>query len=187
VERAWPNIEVAPEGVKIVDGSFEFRPLDSAWSVQHIPSSIATWRRDELVGGAMLKRLPCHAARVVVAVLLAACAARHPVTTAAEDPAPPPPLLVPVILDVENHNWADVILYVLHDGRSTRLTQVSAAHDLSIEIPPQLQGEMGIIRLAVRRIGGRDSYVSESISLRGGPSVRLTIESNITRSSVGVW
>jgi hypothetical protein len=79
------------------------------------------------------------------------------------------------------------VLYVVHDGQQTRLTNVGAAHDVSVEIPPQLQGQMGIIRLAVRRIGGRDSYLSESISLRGGPSVRLTIESNISRSSVGVW
>jgi hypothetical protein len=91
------------------------------------------------------------------------------------------------MLDVENHNWADVVLYVLHDGKQSRLTQVGGAHDVSVEIPPQLQGDTGIIRLAVRRIGGRDGYVSESISLRGGTSVRLTIESNISRSSVGVW
>jgi hypothetical protein len=94
---------------------------------------------------------------------------------------------VPVVLDIENHNWADVVLYVLHDGRQTRLAQVGAAHDASVEIPPRLQGQMGVIRLAVRRIGGKDGYVSESISLRGAPSVRLTIESNISRSSIGVW
>ena len=152
--------------------------------MQHIGAFGATQRRDEKVGGPMLLRLPGLAARASVAILLAACAGRHNVAQN-EDPAPPP--ATPVVLDVENHNWADVVLYVLHDGRQTRLTQVAAAHDLSIEIPPQLQGETGMIRLAVRRIGGRDSYVSESISLRGGPSVRLTIESNIGRSSVGVW
>jgi hypothetical protein len=128
--------------------------------------------------------LPGIAARLGLAFLFAACAGRQQVDPATDPPAPP---AVPVILDVENHNWADVVLYVVHDGRQTRLTSVGAAHDLSVEIPPQLQGEMGIIRLAVRRIGGRDSYLSESISLRGGPSVRLTIESNISRSSVGVW
>jgi hypothetical protein len=117
-------------------------------------------------------------------LLLAACAARPKVEQA---PEPTPPPLVPVVLDIENHNWADVVLYVLHDGRQTRLTQVGGAHDVSVEIPPRLQGQMGVIRLAVRRIGGKDGYVSESISLRGAPSVRLTIESNISRSSIGVW
>jgi hypothetical protein len=132
----------------------------------------------------MMLRLPRFAARIGLVLLLAACAGRHRIDQAADPPAPP---AVPVVLDVENHNWSDVVLYVVHDGRQTRLTQVVAAHDLSIEIPPELQGQMGVIRLAVRRIGGRDSYLSESISLRGGQSVRLTIESNLTRSSVGVW
>jgi hypothetical protein len=93
----------------------------------------------------------------------------------------------PVTLEVENHNWADVVLYVLHDGVQTRFTQVAAAHNLSIEIPERLQGQMGVIRIAARRIGGTDSYVSQAISLRGNSAVRFTIESNLNRSSVGVW
>jgi hypothetical protein len=101
----------------------------------------------------------------------------------------PPPTLFqdPVVLEVENHNWADVILYILHDGVRTRFTQVAAAHKVSVEIPAELQGQMGIIRVSARRIGGTDSYVSEAISLRGSSAVRLTIESSLGRSSIGVW
>lgn len=93
----------------------------------------------------------------------------------------------PITLEVENHNWADVVLYVLHDGVQTRFTQVAAAHNLSIDIPERLQGQMGVIRIAARRIGGTDSYVSQAISLRGNSAVRFTIESNLNHSSVGVW
>src|SRR3954462_2849417 len=42
---------------------------------------------------------------------------------------------VPVRLEVENHNWAVVILYVVHDGERTRVPQVVAAHNISVEIP----------------------------------------------------
>jgi len=94
---------------------------------------------------------------------------------------------VPVVLEVENHNWADVILYVVHDGVQTRLAQVAAAHTLSMEIPEHLLGQMGVIRIAARRIGGTDNYVSQAISLRGNTSVRFTIESSLSRSTVGVW
>src|SRR6185295_5871567 len=94
---------------------------------------------------------------------------------------------VPVVLEVENHNWADVVLYVVHDGVQTRCLQVAAAHNASIEIPERLQGQMGVIQIAARRIGGTDSFVSQAISLRGNSSVRLTIESSLSRSSVGVW
>jgi hypothetical protein len=117
------------------------------------------------------------------ATLLAACARGRTI--------PEPPALVappdPVVLEVENHNWADVVLYVVHDGVQTRFAQVAAAHNVAIEIPPKLQGQMGVIRIAARRIGGTDSFVSQAISLRGNSAVRLTIESSLSRSSVGVW
>ncbi len=124
---------------------------------------------------------------IVSGLLLLACAGRHPVTTdslaeASETIAPEP-----VVLEVENHNWADVILYVVHDGVQTRFTQVAAAHNLSIEIPPRLQGQMGVIKIAARRIGGTDSFVSQAISLRGNSAVRVTLESSLSHSSVGVW
>jgi len=121
---------------------------------------------------------------VVLGALLPGCSHSVPVQGYTEpDPAPP----TPVVLEVENHNWADVVLYVLHDGIQTRFAQVAAAHNASIEIPSQLQGQMGIIRIAARRIGGTDSFVSQSISLRGNSAVRFTIESNLNHSSVGVW
>lgn len=104
-----------------------------------------------------------------------------------DTPATPPVALGPVVLEVENHNWADIVLYVLHDGVQTRFTQVAAAHNVSIEIPERLHGQMGVIRIAARRIGGNDSYVSQAISLRGNSAVRFTIESKLDRSSVGVW
>jgi len=132
----------------------------------------------------MFVRVIAFVPRLAVAVVLLGCAGRKHSDELASVAAVP---VTPIVLEVENHNWADVVLYVLHDGVQTRLTQVSAAHDLAIEIPPQLQGEMGIIRFALRRIGGKDSFVTESISLRGGSAVRLTIESNINRSTVGVW
>jgi hypothetical protein len=120
----------------------------------------------------------------VAASLLSACVGRHRASEEAPSPSAAP---APVVLEVENHNWADVVLYVVHDGVQTRFALITAAHDLSIEIPAQLQGQMGMIRLAAHRIGGNDSYISPEISLRGSSAVRFTIESSLSRSSVGVW
>jgi hypothetical protein len=135
----------------------------------------------------MARRRTALASWFIVSGLLLSCAGRHPVTTDSLAEAPETISAEPVILEVENHNWADVILYVVHDGVQTRFTQVAAAHNLSIEIPPRLQGQMGVIRIAARRIGGTDSYVSQAISVRGSTAVRLTIESSLNHSSVGVW
>lgn len=118
-----------------------------------------------------------------VAFLVSACAGRtHP-----SDLAEPTTSSDVVTLEVENHNWADVNLFIIHDGIETRFAQVSAAHDVSIEIPEKLRGQMGVIRLAARRIGGTDSFLSQAISLRGNTEVRFTIESSLAHSSVGVW
>jgi hypothetical protein len=153
----------------------------------HIPPSAATWRRDVGVGEYMIARRNTLASYFLVCSFLIACAGRHPTPEAltANDPEAAAP--EPVILEVENHNWADVVLYVVHDGVQTRFTQVAAAHNLTIEIPPRLQGQMGVIRIAARRIGGTDSYISQAVSIRGSTAVRLTIESSLNHSSLGVW
>lgn len=130
-----------------------------------------------------------HSASFALAILFTASlpACSRSIHVKDYDDAVPVSVAGPVTLEVENHNWADVVLYVLHDGVQTRFTQVAAAHNLSIEIPERLQGQMGVIRIAARRIGGTDSYVSQAISLRGNSAVRFTIESNLNHSSVGVW
>jgi hypothetical protein len=139
----------------------------------------------------MTGRRTTLASYFVASSLFLACAGRHPVTTASlADTAAADTLAVaadPVVLEVDNHNWADVVVYVVHDGIQTRFTQVAAAHKVSIEIPPRLQGQMGVIRIAARRIGGTDSYVSQALSIRGSSAVRVTIESSLNHSSVGVW
>jgi hypothetical protein len=147
--------------------------------------SAATYRRGAGVGVHMKVRRTILASSLLAAAVLSACARRQPI---AEEPVPvPPPPADAVVLEVENHNWADVVLYVVHDGVHTRFAQVPGARNVSMKIPPQLQGQMGVIRIAARRIGGTDSFVSQAISLRGNSSVRFTIESSLSRSSIGVW
>jgi hypothetical protein len=93
----------------------------------------------------------------------------------------------PVVLEFENNNWADVVLYIVHDGQTSRLLLVTATHTGEVGIPPHLQGQGGLFRIIVKRVGGRDMYTSDPISLRTGHTVHLTIESDIARSSIGVW
>jgi hypothetical protein len=153
--------------------------------MQHIGVIAATWRRGVGVGEIMTVRRTTLASYLIAAAFLSACSRRHAIT---EEPAPASTSPADaVVLEVENHNWADVVLYVVHDGVHTRFAQVAAARNVSMTIPPQLHGQMGVIRIAARRIGGTDSFVSQPISLRGNSAVRFTIESSLSRSSVGVW
>jgi hypothetical protein len=125
------------------------------------------------------------AACLAVSLLLAGCA-RHRIE---DNPqlAEPQPVSGPIVLEVENHNWSDIVLFVIHDGRTHRLAQIAAARDQSFEIPSHLIGDQGLIRLGLHRIGGRDDYRTEAISVRTGNTIRLTIEGKLEHSSVGVW
>jgi hypothetical protein len=123
-------------------------------------------------------------ATVAGASISGACARPHPASNLTPEQSPSGG---PVVLEVENHNWSDINIYVLHDSRRHRLTTVTAATDLSIELPLAYQGETGVFRLVIYRIGGRDSFTTEPISIRTGYTVRLTVESDLQRTSVGVW
>jgi hypothetical protein len=92
-----------------------------------------------------------------------------------------------LVLEVENHNWSDIIVYIAHDGVTSRFATVTATTNASLPIPSHLVGATGVLRLAVHRVGGNDQYASEPVTVRTGSTVRLTVESRLTRSSVAVW
>ena len=121
-----------------------------------------------------------------LASLLSACAGRTPATTGNELDAPQA-FTGPVMLQVENHNWSDVVLFIIHDGRTNRFAQIAAARDGSFEIPSRFLGDQGAIRLGLHRVGGRDDYRTEVVSVRTGDTIRLTIEGKLEHSSIGVW
>jgi len=92
-----------------------------------------------------------------------------------------------LVLEIENHNWSDVVIFILHDGRSARLAQVTAGRSLSVPLLARHISPMGTFQIAVHPIGGSSDYRSESLSARTGTTVRLTVENTVGRSSVAVW
>lgn len=133
----------------------------------------------------------------IVAVAGLACASAH---QASEEAEVPPNVLA---LEVENRNWSDVEIYLIHDGTRERFTQITAAKSVTVAIPRRLISSNGTIQLQVHRIGGHDDtfapvggpqfatapddYVSPVVSVRTGYTVELTLEDDLNRSTVGVW
>jgi hypothetical protein len=113
-------------------------------------------------------------------VVAAACAGHH------ADPNVPPSD-DDLVLQVDNHNWSDVLIYILHDGRQTRFIQVTGAKSVAEPIPFELISANGTIRLLVHRIGGSDDYLSPPVSVRNGRTIALTLEGQLHMSTVGVW
>ena len=89
--------------------------LDTAWFMHHIGASVATWRRDVGVGENMMARRTTLASYFAVCSFLLACAGRHPTPEALAADDSPAVAPEPIVLEVENHNWADVVLYVVHE------------------------------------------------------------------------
>jgi hypothetical protein len=125
----------------------------------------------------------------VLAASTAACAAHRAAHRAAPADARADSMLAAeqLVLEIENHNWSDVVIFILQDGRSSRLAQVTAGRSISVPLLARHVSPMGTFQLAVHPIGGSSDYRSESLSARTGNTVRLTVENSVARSSVAVW
>jgi hypothetical protein len=128
--------------------------------------------------------LRCSILALLSSVAVLACSHSNPATTT---PAVEAAQVDSLVLEVENHNWSDIVVSVTHDGVVSRLTQVTANANTKLPIPSHLVGSQGILRLSVRRIGGNDTFASEPLSVRTGSTLRLTVESRVATSSVAVW
>lgn len=129
--------------------------------------------------------------RVAISWLLASAGATLVLACTSHGGGSPGEASVPLdqlALEVDNHNWSDVALWIDHDGRRERFLVVGAAHSVVQAIPATLVGSDGTLRFVAHRIGGgSDFYVSPKVSVRTGYTIALTLEDNLQRSSVGVW
>lgn len=130
------------------------------------------------------------ASAATVALLLAAvwlaipgCFLRRHRTATREEPA----LVADITLSVTNHNFLDVVVYVLHDGQRTRVGTVTGSSTQVFTLPRRLLGQGGEIQLYGDPIGSEDYALTELLLVHPGQYIEWTLESNLRRSSVGVY
>lgn len=92
-----------------------------------------------------------------------------------------------VTLQVTNHNYLDVIVYVVHDGQRTRIGMVTGSTSQVFTLPPRLLGQAHEIRLYGDPIGSEDFALTELLLVQPGQYIEWTLESDLRRSSVGVF
>ncbi|MEO5588900.1 MAG: hypothetical protein ABIS03_04880 [Gemmatimonadaceae bacterium] len=93
----------------------------------------------------------------------------------------------PVTLSVTNHNWLDVVIYVVNSSEKIRVATVTAAGSGEVIVPRRALRHGGQIRLLVHAVGNPVTFTSEAIVAKPGSTVEWTIESDLHRSSVAVW
>ncbi len=111
-------------------------------------------------------------ARAALALLLLApaCASGH---APAEQGSPAPD--DPVVLDVANHTWSDVDVYILASSLRARVGNVDSQGDVEIHVPRDLWA-YGTIQVRVEPVGGAAPYVTDAIGIHGGQRIRVSVE-----------
>ena len=125
---------------------------------------------------------------LLVAFPLAGLACHHaaPAPTPAPAPASDDPS-ADIALEIANHNWLDVIIYVVRDGQPTRVGIANASSSASFTLPARLLGQGREIRLWGHPIGGTGGTLTETVVVQPGQWIEWTLESDLNRSAIGVY
>ncbi|HET9982788.1 MAG TPA: hypothetical protein VFQ38_04360 [Longimicrobiales bacterium] len=97
-----------------------------------------------------------------------------------EEPAPEP-----ITLRVTNHNWSDVVIYVLPSGSRIRLGSVVTGQQADFVLPLNYTPN-GVMSLLVDPIGSRETFRTGNILVSPGQQVELVIENQLSTSSWSV-
>lgn len=88
---------------------------------------------------------------------------------------------------VENRNFQDVVIWVLHDGIRSRLGTVTATSSANFVMKSQVLRQAGMLQFAAHAVGeGRRIFVSDPIAVQPGQRVEWILESGFERSSLTV-
>lgn len=83
-----------------------------------------------------------------------------------------------VAVNVENQNFLDMNVYLVRSGQRIRLGTVPGLTSRVLMLRPEYVGYGAELRFEVHPIGGRADPISETISVRPGDVIHLTIPPN---------
>lgn len=90
-------------------------------------------------------------------------------------------------LRVDNRNWQNVDIQVLHRGIQSHLGSVNASAVTEIVFPKYLLSDLGEVELIAHAIGTPYTIRTQVIVLKPGTEVRWTLETDLSRSSIAVY
>jgi len=105
----------------------------------------------------------------------------------APEPDPDGTWVGDVPVQVVNHHWLDVTVYVIHDGQRTRLGVAGGNAETQMVLPSRLLGVGGDIQLYGDPIGSSEKAVTEVLVVHPGQFIAWSLEWGLERSSVGVY
>jgi hypothetical protein len=113
-----------------------------------------------------------RAPAAVALVVLAVGAACHRPAAAPLNPR------AEVAVTVDNQNFLDMDVFIIRGGQRLRLGMVPGISSRILMVRPELIGYGTEVQFEVHPIGGRGNPITETISVRPGDVIRLTIPPN---------
>jgi hypothetical protein len=92
-----------------------------------------------------------------------------------------------VALEVENHGWSDIVIYLVRGTAADRLGMVGALNTETFVFPYRKLGVGSDVRLRAYTIGGPRAFTSENVLIQPGQWIKWTLESDLTRSFLAVY
>jgi hypothetical protein len=92
-----------------------------------------------------------------------------------------------ISVEVESHHWSDIVIYLMNGNQSQRLGMVAGVSTNYFVFPYRQLAAGGKVRLRAHPVGGRGSFTSEDLLVQPGQSVKWTLESDLSRSSLAVY
>ena len=120
-------------------------------------------------------------ALIVLSIAVFACSSHR--GRPAARPEPP----ADVTLQVTNHNFLDVTVFVLHDGQTLRVGLVTGSSTQSFTLPGRMVALSHELALLGQAVGSRAVARTETLLVQPGQRIEWTLESDLRRSSVGVY
>ena len=100
---------------------------------------------------------------------------------------PPSPSDSEVLLEVENHHWNDIVVYLMNGTQSQRLGTVSGVSTDRFVFQYRQIATGGKVRLKAQPVGGQPSFTSEDVVIQSGQGIKWTLESDLKRSHLTVY
>jgi hypothetical protein len=91
------------------------------------------------------------------------------------------------VLEIENHHWSDIVVYLMNGTQSQRLGTVSGASTDRFVFPYRDLATGGKVRLRAHPVGGRGSFTSEDVVIQSGQGLKWTLEGDLKRSTLIVY
>lgn len=92
-----------------------------------------------------------------------------------------------ILLEVESHHWSDIVIYLMNGSQSQRVGMVAGVSTAKFVFPYRQLATGGKVRLRAYPVGGQGSFTSEDVVVQARQSIRWTLESDLSRSSLAVY